>query len=313
MKLGWLGSRAGTGGAWPRLPPRAVVAIGPDRQRHYFRLRLRLDGRVKVKRADGVRSGAFILALDPDLVYRRRAAFVPAAASEMRATAASLFPFDAEGTSYAAAIGPGGTEVFAAPRELRDELTDGLGEPQAIVVSAPSAAALTAAVNERLQRGEAADLGERPRRFMNPAVPICSALALALVGAMWGGIALSSAQGDALTQDIRKELRRAETAVAPLVQRREVIARMAVAMDEMDRLESSARGLTIETLGRVLVAVPPGVFIDKIEFAGDNLTLTGFGNQPLDWLGAFGVVHEDIIITKMPAADRFAARVRAKP
>jgi hypothetical protein len=306
LDLARFGFRGGAAGL-PTWLPRRLVAVDRARERHEFRIRVRLDGRVAVVRGAAGRAGPFVLAVDPMLVYRRRAAFVPPAAADMQQMAAGLFPFDRETTAYAAASE---TEVFAVPRAELTALGDGLGEPQAVLVAPPTAPELTAALAGRLRRGEAADLSNHPRRLANPAALITAGLVVALAGVIWGVAAAATARDDSRLAELRQQLRQIEANAGPLIQRRETIARMSVAMDETDRLEQSQRRLAIEMVGRLLVAVPPGAFIEKVEYAEQRIVLTGFGNEPLQWLGPFGVKPEDVIITKMPATDRFTARVK---
>ena len=291
--------------------PANVVAVDANRESHHYRLRVRVDGGVKVvsRKSASIRGG-YILALDPSLVFRRRGDFIPTHANELKATTAELFPFEADETCYSAGQQANGRiAYYAVKKEELDAMYVAAEAPQSVLVAPANKTALAYAVGERLNRGTVVDLATNARKFVNPGLLVTAALTTFLITAVWLGISLWSERHDERASGLKAELDRIERETEPLIAKRQAIGRMNTALAELTRFSEEEGGRAIKVLSELLLSMPRNTFIDEIEFKSGAVVISGFGNDVLAWLTDFGVESDDVKISTLPERDRFTATV----
>ncbi len=254
--------------------------------------------------------GGYILALDPSLVFRRRGDFIPAHATELKATTAEMFPFETDETCYSAGQQANGRiAYYAVKKEELDAMYMGTEAPQSVLVAPANKADLAYAVDERLNRGPVVDLAANARKFVNPGILVTAALTTILIAAIWLGITLWSERHDDQAAGLKAELARIEQETEPLIAKRQAIGRMNTALAELTRFSEEDGGRAIKVLSELLFSMPSNTFIDEIEFQSGAVVISGFGNDVLAWLTDFGVEPNDVDVSELPQRDSFTATV----
>jgi len=294
----------------PRLRrlPRRVVALDPSGTALSFTLRLHLSGRLTAVRERGAKLAGtpFVLALDPAICFRRRDRAHPKSRSELRMLASDLFPFQADATQYARShMGGEEPNYCALPNDELDAILDRFPAPAAIIVAPAQANALGRAVVERLDAGEVADLLPAAGHLINPAAVLSGALGLLLVAGIAGGLYAWSSHYDTQQRTQRAEYARLQAVTQNLVSRRLAVSRMITELEQEQRFVQRPSRSVVDTIAKVLTALPDGSFVDRIEYSKQTLTIAGWGNNAEEWVKKAGLSPQRIVTEKMPLTDHF--------
>lgn len=288
--------------------PRRIVAVDRDHNALGFTSRLHLNGRLTAERERGAKLAGtpFVLALDPAICFRRRDRAHPKSRSELRMLAPDLFPFPADGTQYALShLGGADPHYCALPNDELGTILDRFPEPAAVIVAPAQAGALGRAVAERLDAGEVADLLPDARHLVNPAAVLSGALAVLMVGGIAASLYAWSSHYDTERRTERAAYTRLMAVTQKLVERRLAVSHMITELEQEQRFAQRPSRLVVDTIAKLLNALPDGAFVDRIEYSKQTLTISGWGNNAEDWVKKAGLAPQRIATEKMPLNDRF--------
>jgi hypothetical protein len=298
------------------LPVGPIVAVGADgAARQRFALRPRFDGALKVgpsgQTAEApLKSGGYVLALAPDLLFHRRVPALPRSRAALLGMAHDLFPFSPDTTLYAATpdADGDGARCWACRSDTWDRVLADLPEPAAVIVSPPEAAALEAAMTARLT-SSVADLKSRPTLLVSPAPVIAVALSAAVLLAAVAGVESWQAARQGQRVALEDTLARLQEETAPTVAQRRSLIRMGAGLTALADLAGQPGARVPALLGRVFSALPSGSRIDEVVFRGEEVMISGLGNDAERWAVPLGVPPEGIEIADRPKVDRFTFRI----
>lgn len=286
------------------LLPSQLIARDAAGDKHAFTLAVRWDGDIRVvqgRTASRWPGQGTVVAIAPERCLRRRLRIQPQTQAEMRALAADLFPFDLADAQLALHHHPDGLDVCV----LAEEDKVAVAGATVALVAASSPSALTTALQQRISHGAVFDFQPAPARLISPSPLFTTAHVLLLTVTLGGGLWLSVMGQSAQERALRAEALRLQEEALPLSQRRQVTAEMVRSVEELARFGQRPHAAATAELSRVVANVPSGTLVDKISLKSGKLTVSGLGNEALDWLERIGIAENEVQITDLPKIDRF--------
>jgi hypothetical protein len=305
--------RAGSRLALPfALMPQWLVAVDRDGKQSAWRIRRRWDGRPRLEPRQLPAGKGCIVALDPDLPYRRKLQRFPATARARRAllrAAPDEFPLPAEAVRYALGTRGGDGYLLALPEQELTRLREAGLNAAAIVTAGEGLdeAGCLAALATIEKQGETASFarGKRllPRSWLRPVVLAVSLLLLA--GAAAQLLLGPDLLGNAIAW--RNEQMRREAGDLPRLYA--TTETMAASHAAAAKLRALPEARAAAVLGQILATVPPGHGIRRIEIANGTLRLAGSGADVQDWLTAAGFPANGIVVEKIGSLQTWRAEL----
>lgn len=295
-----------------QLVARSVVYIDPEGTAHYFRLRRRLDGALRLEPRKSALGGPHLCVLARSLVHRRRLQSRPTARRGIETllrAAGEYFPAGLQPAAFCAFEDADGTYVCALPEHRIKEIEADLGEVQGLLVGpeAPLERDLLEAIERRHRLGAAADLVTRPARIVPPA-RVAFAGALILLAA----VAAASAALISVTYPGSERLARraaaAEERAGEAARQYDSLLKMLAAQRALGELGRGQGVRALEATSAILGSAPAGHAITSVEFKNGELKVTGSGGRAVEWLGSLGVPSDAISTYRLKQVDRFAAQ-----
>ncbi|MGD9650661.1 MAG: hypothetical protein AB7U41_07745 [Dongiaceae bacterium] len=293
--------------------PHRLIAIDATRKAQHFRLQRNLIGAWRIESMPGLAlRGAnenYILALDPSLPYQRHAGAEAKNIDEAKRQAPDLFPFPPEDTHYAASPRPeGGFTAYAMPKgDLAHFAQDLKQQPLGIIVAENNVAALTAALDTRLELGQSNDLQQPAVALRHPAQDRFLRLSLIFILILGGGLYISQWYGKSMyasTQKANQLL--AQNLSVPISQAENL--KFWQTMLAADQSAALGHPALQQKLRQVFKTLPGGVSIDRLDYANNQLTVSGLmsgGAQESVAGWAQSLAGPAPQITKLPKHDRY--------
>ena len=289
-----------------RRTPKHVVFIGADGSRRFFRVGMRWDGAPRLRERSAARSRRGALLVVDSALPLRRLFRIPARLRGTRnvllATAADAFPFDVDEGLFALGERDAKSYVFALERSRFDELTEDVAKPAAVLVASSGALAdVLAAVSGWLRDGPVRDMlgGPRPLR---PATFLLLGQALVLAGLAWFAVDSWMARNQTLAEQRQQLLELTRAQAEPLLEKRRSVFRMVEVDRALRNLHELPAARLATRVGSIIGALPEGTRIERIRLEGQQLVISGWGEDPAQWLDDAAV---SVKTKKYPKIDSF--------
>jgi hypothetical protein len=297
-----------------RLLPRQIAVLDQHRDLREFLVRYRWDGGIRLLPVPQRKpQGTYVLVLDPALPYRRRfrltasQRYSPQLFSEL---ASGLFPFPKETTRYALGLLADQHYLFALPEEELEELTAVFPRPPwAVLVAPASREALCRVLSLWIGQGRFYDLLGNPRPLPRSALLSVTLMGVLVGMTVLGGNHLLSRYGERQEQ-LRVYTTALQARAALTERKRQAIPRMNAAYQSLQNLRDAPAGQAQKLLETLLQQIPARVEIRSLRFEAQELYVTGWGNNPLDWLGTLREQVEIVTHEQLPERDYFELRFR---
>jgi len=297
--------------------PHHVVAVDSKVTPHFFKLKARLDGSLQIKGKPGFTDKEFrkpfIMVLHPDLVFKRDGRVFPKDRKTLEALARDLFPFKEQRVSFAAKRGDDQKPHFYALtenklRDIRDAIQDPGVEYRAVLVGEATQSGVGQSIQERLAHGPLSDLSFTRHSISHPAFVRLMVLGLICVILAFLAINLFSSPDS----ELREKLIILKQETQLTADQYSSLNVMQQTIQQLDEFNSPEYRTAMKRLLEILNQVPRSAIIEKIRFAEDQISVSGYDNNAESWLGDKGLKASQLDIRDLPQLDAFTALFQLK-